>query len=36
MKSIILISHEYFPVRSGGVILLNEIINYLFHEGEFF
>ncbi len=29
MKSIILISHEYFPVRSGGVILLNEIINYL-------
>ncbi len=29
MKKIIIISHEYLPVRSGGVILLNEIIQFL-------
>ncbi len=29
MKKLIIISHEYLPVRSGGVILLNELIQYL-------
>ncbi|OUU26393.1 MAG: hypothetical protein CBB97_08100 [Candidatus Endolissoclinum sp. TMED37] len=29
MKKIIIISHEYLPVRSGGVVLLNELIKYL-------